>query len=450
MKLARLKALSPYFIAFIGLSVSVVLFSPGHLDSDTSWQLEQAQTGIYDNWHPPFMAWLWGWGLNFLSGAWPMFLIINVGFWLGLSWTCFAFLPASPLAASLCTLVLGLWPTSLAVNALVWKDALFASLLILAFGTLMRWRNSRSAAFASLVFAAMAALVRHNGILGVAPFVAYWALRASPKHSIRAILAASGLIAILLAQRWVHSQSDHPGFPAQVLLTFDLAGISVESRKNLFPHGYKIDLDNLDQVYRHDSVLNLLWHSQEDSYLRPGFIENTEVKPEELKQTWVNAIKDNPSAYVMHRTMFVCSFMNFCKQYGRVFFEPGHPKAPSVLRHDGLATATVTWLQSLEETWVFDLRVYILILVVLGAGLILKPELAGEFRDEVNIAFASGFMYWSGFIFVGVASDFRYAWWSCLISLACAAPLTVRCWRARGFASALHFGREKPVKEKLA
>ncbi len=430
MNRARLKRLTPHLVALFGLAVSILLFSPGHLDPDTLWQLEQARRGVFDDWHPPFMAWLWQWGLKVLPGSWPIFLIVNAGFWFGLSWTCFALLPSSPICGAVCTLIVGLWPASLGVNALVWKDALFASFLMFAFGTMVRWRHSRLAAAASIFCVILAALIRHNGILAAAPFVVYWVFRISSRPLVRAAVLSVALTTLFYLPRFANSAiTAQSGYPAQVLMTFDLAGISVASRQNLFPRLYPVDLENLAQVYQSDTVFPLFWNPDQNQLRRPGFLNQVPaVTPEDLKNSWVDSIKNNPVAYFHHRKMFFCSFMNFCDQLGRIYFEePGHPSAASRFRNDAWAKATVTWLKELEETWVFDLRFYVLILAALGLGLILKPqEIAGNFQDEVNIAFVSGFLYWAGYFFVGVASDFRYAWWSCLITLACAVPMAAR------------------------
>ncbi|MGN6123827.1 MAG: hypothetical protein ACTHOJ_12825, partial [Sphingomonas oligoaromativorans] len=70
--------------AALGLA-SLALLWPGIAAYDTVKQYEQALAGVYDDWHPPVMAWLWSRLLALhLDGTGPMLALQLALFWAGL------------------------------------------------------------------------------------------------------------------------------------------------------------------------------------------------------------------------------------------------------------------------------------------------------------------------------------------------------------------------------
>jgi hypothetical protein len=44
----------------VGIIVTVAIFYPGYLSPDSLVQLSQGRSGVFNDWHPPVMSWLWG------------------------------------------------------------------------------------------------------------------------------------------------------------------------------------------------------------------------------------------------------------------------------------------------------------------------------------------------------------------------------------------------------
>jgi hypothetical protein len=55
--------------------------------------------------------------------------------------------------------------------------------------------------------------------------------------------------------------------PGQVLMVFDLGGMSVRANENLYPKFYPTDLESLQQLHRRHTVFHLLWDTPADRHL---------------------------------------------------------------------------------------------------------------------------------------------------------------------------------------
>lgn len=177
-----LSKLSPRWllgICAIWALLSILAFFPGYMSIDSVAQLTQARAHALTDWHPPVMAWLWGW----LDVLWPgpagMLILHCTLFWgaLGL-WAFSCFETATGLWI---LLALGLTPSVFGLLGTIWKDVEMGVCLTMAFALILRFeRTGRWPALLLAVpclFWAMA--VRHNGIFAVIP-LAVWAAYALP------------------------------------------------------------------------------------------------------------------------------------------------------------------------------------------------------------------------------------------------------------------------------
>ncbi len=79
----RLKKWEGGIPAFVGWMVSCIGFYPGLLNNDSRWQLEQAVQGVYFDWHPPIMSFVWRYLLWIRPGEGSIFLFHVTLFWIG-------------------------------------------------------------------------------------------------------------------------------------------------------------------------------------------------------------------------------------------------------------------------------------------------------------------------------------------------------------------------------
>jgi hypothetical protein len=158
-------------IIIAGFVFSLTVNWPGHLSYDSVMQLWEGRTGLYNNWHPPVMAWLLG-AFDRLSPGGALFMAFDAalafGSFLALTWI---YPRVSWAAAGLAALVV-LTPQMLLYQGIVWKDVLFADATLAGFVCLAwagaAWLNRRlryGLIAGAGAFLVLAALARQNGVL---------------------------------------------------------------------------------------------------------------------------------------------------------------------------------------------------------------------------------------------------------------------------------------------
>jgi hypothetical protein len=480
------------------------------LDNDTLGQFIQANRNRYHEWHPPLMAYAWHWILKVLPNTWGFFLFDNLAFWFGLALLLWTLMPKRPKLAALAVLVIGLNPAMFPINALVWKDAVFGSAMVLVCALLSLWRKNRSkwlvaSAFALIFFVSG---IRHNGLFAVVPMVG-WVLWELSRHNLRTMLAGSFVVALGLSvvhhaiSRWL--TEGHNGFASQIVLSFDLAGMSVRSRENLYPQYLGLELSDIDKVYLPYTALPLFWTDSRhgmcggayrnsvyvlepgsvpsgkyvgcfsDDYARalpaklinadataetcmeaarkhgfpyaglqfggecfagrllgrekrpesectmactaglrrPGFVR-AEFEPE-WGRAWMSGILRHPIAFLSHRAEFSIRFLGIGigPERGSIFFPYNNiPQYPSYLRSDFVTAYSVYWIKKHEHDLEFRAYLYFFPLVLLAFFFWRRLR---KYEFESALA-ASGLLYAFSFFIAGVAVDYRYSFWTAIIS----------------------------------
>jgi hypothetical protein len=225
----------------IGLVVSLVMNLPGHMSYDSVLQLAQGRSGVYNNWHPPVMAWLLGVFDGLVRGT-ALFVLFNSLLLYG----ALALLVCAPARSTwIAAPLLIVWaaiPNGLIYPGIVWKDVLFAATALGGFTGLVltarlwprrRWRFV--AIVGSFLLLSLAALTRQNGlvVLPAAAVALGWIAARSghhkPIHSAiaYALLPLGGAILVMLAANaGLQTRSD--GEPSTIyeledLQAYDLA-----------------------------------------------------------------------------------------------------------------------------------------------------------------------------------------------------------------------------------
>jgi hypothetical protein len=193
----------------VGALACLALNLPGQMSYDSVLQLSQGRAGIYNAWHPPFMAWMLG-VLDALVRGTALFVVLQtvlvfaslISFvWMGRGrgW---------PLAVV--AVVCSLTPQLLNYPGIVWKDVLFAAASLTGFASLayaeVRWRHPwlrRAAVAKALVWLTVAALVRQNGavtLVFAGAAVAWLVIRHVPRPALlRGLVQGFAFIIIGLA-----------------------------------------------------------------------------------------------------------------------------------------------------------------------------------------------------------------------------------------------------------
>jgi len=156
-------------IVVIGCAASLYANFPGHFSPDSLWQLAQGRSGVYNEWHPPAMAWLLGVADRLRPGA-SLFIFFDAALFYG-GLLAFAVLEKRPRLISMpLVALLTASPLVLIYQGVVWKDVLFADAALAGFAALAwsgrAWaRPPRRFSLLLLAFAlfSLAALSRQNG-----------------------------------------------------------------------------------------------------------------------------------------------------------------------------------------------------------------------------------------------------------------------------------------------
>ncbi|HEX4097456.1 MAG TPA: hypothetical protein VHX64_12055, partial [Caulobacteraceae bacterium] len=229
-------------ILALGAAISLAMNLPGHMSYDSVLQLAQGRAGIYNNWHPPVMAWLLGLFDSVVRGT-ALFVVFNTLLLYG-GLAIVALTP--PRTTWLAPPLLVIWaaiPDGLIYPGIVWKDVLFTASAFAGFVGLvlaaLNWPLRRLRFYliaGGFLLMALAALSRQNGlvILPVAAIASGWiAARSGAHRRIHSAIAyallplvGAGLV-MVAGNAALQTRSD--GEPSQMyemrdLQAYDLAG----------------------------------------------------------------------------------------------------------------------------------------------------------------------------------------------------------------------------------
>jgi hypothetical protein len=155
-----------------GWAATLAINWPGHLSYDSILQLQQGRSAVYNNWHPPVMAWLLGLGDALVPGA-GLFVALDSVLAFGALAALLALRRAKAgWPAAIAALAIVLSPQLLLYQGIVWKDILFADAAVAGFAALAwafaRWdaMRIRTACLGlSFTLLTLAALTRQNGLV---------------------------------------------------------------------------------------------------------------------------------------------------------------------------------------------------------------------------------------------------------------------------------------------
>lgn len=193
-----------------GYAACLTLNYPGHFTYDSIWQLAQGRAGVFNDWHPPVMAWLLGLADRLRPGAWLFIALEATLFFAAL----LAFAALEPRPRPVCLPVLALWtisPLALIYQGVALKDVLFADSALAGFaalawaGRLWDRRAVRGVlAVGAFAMLTLAGLTRQNGAVapafGAAAYAALAFVRSTGHFRSRLGLAiVQGALALALA-----------------------------------------------------------------------------------------------------------------------------------------------------------------------------------------------------------------------------------------------------------
>jgi len=425
-KLSRHAVLLICAMIATGVFLTLLVFYPGVMTYDAKFVYEDIAKGMRGDWQSPVMTVLWGLIDPIAPGPASMFLLIAAFYWLGFGLLAFTIGRRSIwLAAAL--LLLALSPPAFVFVGIIWRDVLLATVWLLsasltfaAAGHNVKPRTPTMAVALGLV--ALGVLIRPNALIA-APFLAYyvvWPDRFSwQRAAIVFVPVAIGFFALvqLVYYGALGAARQHP---LQSIMVFDLGGISHFAKQNQYPVSWTEAETQLliNDCYR-PTEWDLYWRIEPCEFVMHRLEGDKIFGTPIVADAWLHAIVRHPLAYLEHRAAFMWNFLaneNLTMWTADI----DHP-SKAVFADRPAFNVLVTISDMLKPTPLFCAGSWLLICIAVCA-------FAWRQRNAPSGAFAIGVcgsatVYMLTFFAVGVASDFRYAYWAVLASIAGAVAL---------------------------
>jgi hypothetical protein len=425
----RVAGWAGYVLCAAGFVLTVWAFYPGLMSPDSIDQWAQGRAWVFNDVHPPLMAAVWGLSDRVWAGPAPMLVFHNLMFWGGAALFWRATREAAP-RLSLVFAALGFMPQVLALLSMVWKDVGLGAALFLASALLYGagrhgWRFAVFAACPLLFYGYAVRLNAAPAVLPLAVWSAHVACRQFPKLRARAdafrlLPAALGLAYFALLTLGVVGVTraltkGQTLYPYQQILLHDLAAVSKEEGRPLFPQyvtgAAGFSHERVSENYSDEWVNSLLYVPQPPlSYTRD---------PEQvasLRAAWWDAVSTHKLAYLKHRWAVYRKLTGFGTEIVYKSFNPatGMNNPPPFRRAPGALTRALTSYFFFFSNSIF-FRGFVWILVCLA--LCYFPLRLGLTAGDLGAAFAlasSGLLFALAYFFVTPSSEFRYLWWTML------------------------------------
>ena len=405
-----------------GYALTVLIFHPGYITVDAQYVYADAKAWQLGDWQSPVMGVLWRLIDPIAPGSLSMFLLTITLYWLGFGTLAIIAARRAPWLG-LVTPLIAFTPPAFFFVGLIWRDVLFGVVwlvaAVLALAAADRTGRTRLPAQAlALLLVALGVLLRPNAIIA-APFLAayvVWPRRFDARRMAIVFLPAVALCYALIPAVYYGVLDAKRQNPLHSLLVFDLGGITHFTGENKFPVAWSAEQTALLTGKCYDPVR---W----DSYWHVApcpFVMQRLERPDDLifgtprlVAAWWRAVAAHPIAYLRHRATFMWQFLARSNlvlpvwdwekpdaSYGKSpYFQP------VLALHDAL-----------QPTVLFRPGLWLVLAVVVGASAWrARATPAGAFAVGVT---GSAIVYVMTFAVVGVAADFRYAYWCVLATLA--------------------------------
>jgi hypothetical protein len=404
-----------------GFALTLYVFYPGIQTFDSLYIYKDMAKGFYGDWQSPVMIVLWSLVDPIAPGTGSLLLLTVTLYWLTFAVVAMTVAQRSPRLALILPL-LALSPPAFVFVGIIWRDVLFAITWLLAaaivFAAADHSRKVRVTAQAiGFGLLAFGVLLRPNA-LAAAPILATYIVWPSclvwKRAAILYVPAALGLFGLVQVVYYGVLGATRQQ-PLHSIMVFDLGGISHFAEDNVFPGQWTTDEAKLitNGCYQ-PLAWDIYWTQQPCLFVMEHLEREKLFAAPALTDAWKRAVVSHPIAYLEHRATFMWTFLagaNNLSMWTRdlddaekIIFA-GNPRL--------MALKAVHYF--LKPTPLFRAGTWLLLDAVVCF-------FAWRRRDTPAGAFALGvcgsaILYMMTFFAVGVATDFRYAYWAVLAGL---------------------------------
>ena len=403
-----------------GFALTLYVFYPGVMTFDALYIYKDMAKGFFGDWQSPVMIVLWSLVDPIAPGTGSILLLTVTLYWLAFGVVALTIARRSPWLALMLPL-LALSPPAFVFVGIIWRDVLFAIAWLLAaafvFAVADRGCKLRVPVQAiGIGLLAFGVLLRPNA-LAAAPILAAYILW--PAHfpwkraAILYVPAALGLFGLVQVVYYDVLGATRQ-YPLHPIMVFDLGGISNFARANVFPGSWTADETALITHGCYQPIAwDIYWTQQPCLFVMEHLEREKLFASPALTDAWKRAIVSYPTAYLQHRATFMWTFLTGANltmwtrdldDTSKIIFADNPRLMALKALHDVLKPTplfrTGTWLLLDTAVCLFAWR--------------RRNTPAGAFALGVC---GSAIVYMMTFFAVGVATDFRYAYWAVLAGL---------------------------------
>lgn len=410
----------PLVPTVFGYALTLFVFYPGIMNYDARYVYLDSLKGFYGDWQSPVMTWLWRMIDPLAPGSASMFLVITATYWLGIGMLAMSIRRRS-LALAIALPLLALAPPLFALLGVIWRDVLMASVWLLTAALVFAsttWpaRPRLAAQLLALVLIVFGVLIRPN-VIAAAPLLITYALWPLRFHWKRAALLyvplAVGLYAIMQIVYYgaLDASRQHP---LHSIAVFDLGGITYFSGENAFPVNWQpAELEALRSRCYDAAYWNVYWNGDCKFVMARLEDEQGIFGTPALTRAWTSAVLAHPAAYLQHRFAFFHTFL-----FGQhlAMWSEDIDRAPAMVFQD---RPTFTMLKAVHD-WLQPTPLFRICAWLLASLLLLIPAWRRRATPEGAFLWGvcgSAALYALSYLPLGVASEFRYVYWTVLASV---------------------------------
>ena len=413
-----------------GFALTLWVFWPGIMTFDARYIYMDMVKGFYGDWQSPVMIVLWRLIDPIAPGTGSLLLLTVALYWLAFGVVALTVERRSPRLA-LALPLLALSPPAFVFVGIIWRDVLLAIMWLLAaalvFATAERGRLRIAMQIVALALLAFGVLLRPNALAAAPLLAAYilWPTRFAWKRTIilyvPAALALFGLVQVVYYGVLGATRQQ----PLHSIMVFDLGGISHFAKDNVFPGAWTADETKLitDSCYQ-PLAWDIYWTQQPCSFVMEHLEKRDKIFASSvLTEAWTRALLRHPIAYLEHRTDFMATFL-FGSRNMTMWTRDLDDADKIIFADNPRLMALKTMHDTLKPTPLFWAGAWLLLDIAVCA-------FAWRRRQTPQGLFALGIcgsaiVYVMTFTAVGVATDFRYAYFAVLAGLTGAVAVATR------------------------
>lgn len=411
-------------ISCVGFLLSLAVFFPGFMSTDSIYQYSQAISGNFSDWHPPLMAMWWRSLLVLSNGPLPMLVWQQ-----GLLWGSLFSLAVTFKDKKFSFLVplLGFLPFIYNFSGVIWKDVEMGLSWLFSVSIFMFinkqqvpsiWRRLLIVVAFALLF--YGAAVRANAFFGLPPliYLALTSIKSSTDFKKLIFLSILGTI-LTIGSVSILNGSVTRSKPITYMFFDDLNAYYRSTGINLFPLTLELPDAAIDACST--QTFGTFFCFQEQGW-KPSSFNISSFSADNvpsIKDQWKSLVIHHPAIYLKNRfSMFFTLLRSPSEEPYYIWQQGVDLNVYNISQPDALKTLsniTFIYVNSIRNELPFLFKPYFWLMLnffMLGVSLKIKSF---QQQESILLSFSS-LMYIVGYIPITAQADFRYVYWSVIAS----------------------------------